>query len=156
HDYQAANDSFREARCDENGQPKAEYRTRTGHLDNHFTVGPAILWSPFLLTAHGGVLLTRAFGFHVAADGFSRPYRIAMAFGTCLYGFLGLLLSFWLANKYVSRIWAFLATIGIWWGSSLPVYMYFNPSWSHAHSAFAVALFLWYWDRTRPARTTSQ
>ena len=35
----------------------------------------------------------------------------------------------------------------------LPVYMYFNPSWSHAHSAFIVALFVWYWDRTRTTRT---
>ena len=34
--------------------------------------------------------------------------------------------------------------------------MYFNPSWSHAHSAFAVALFLWYWNRTRGARTIAQ
>jgi hypothetical protein len=40
--------------------------------------------------------------------------------------------------------------------SSLPVYMYFNPSWSHAQSAFTVALFLWYWDRTRMRRTTGQ
>src|SRR5208337_4131434 len=42
HDYQSANESFREGRLDENGQPKAKFRTRTGHLDNHFTVGPAI------------------------------------------------------------------------------------------------------------------
>jgi hypothetical protein len=34
--------------------------------------------------------------------------------------------------------------------------MYFNPSWSHAHSAFAVALFLWYWDRTRGGRAWAQ
>jgi hypothetical protein len=34
--------------------------------------------------------------------------------------------------------------------------MYFNPSWSHAHSAFMVALFLWYWIRTRAARTWLQ
>jgi hypothetical protein len=27
--------------------------------------------------------------------------------------------------------------------------MYFNPSWSHVHSAFVCALFLWYWDSTR-------
>jgi hypothetical protein len=36
------------------------------------------------------------------------------------------------------------------------VYMYFNPSWSHAHSAFAVALFLWYWDATREGRSLAQ
>ena len=34
--------------------------------------------------------------------------------------------------------------------------MYFNPFWSHAHSAFMVALFLWYWDHTRPNRTMGQ
>jgi len=34
--------------------------------------------------------------------------------------------------------------------------MYFNPSWSHAHSAFAVALFLWYWHQTRDQRTVRQ
>src|SRR5215472_13822660 len=42
-DYQHANPSFRDHRLDESGQPKYLYRTRTGHLVNHFTVGPAIL-----------------------------------------------------------------------------------------------------------------
>src|SRR5882762_8768868 len=59
-DYQSANASFREARLDENGLPKAVFRTQTGHLENHFTIGPAVLWSPFLLVAHGGVLLARS------------------------------------------------------------------------------------------------
>ena len=156
HDYQSANQSFREAHCDENGQPKAEFRTRTGHLDNHFTVGPAMLWAPFLLVTHGGVLLAREVGSKIPADGFSAPYRYAMAVATGLYGFLALLLSYRLARKYVGPTWSFLATFAIWWASSLPVYMYFNPSWSHAHSAFLVALFLWYWDATREQRALAQ
>ena len=156
HDYQFANDSFREIRCDENGRPKPEYRTRTGHLDNHFTVGPAMLWAPFLLVAHAGVLVARALGSTIVADGFSWPYRYAMAFATALYGFLGLFLSYRLARKYEGSLWSFVGTIAIWWGSSLPVYMYFNPSWSHAHSVFAVALFLWYWDATREGRSLAQ
>jgi hypothetical protein len=155
-DYQAANESFREGRLGESGQPKAEFRTVTGHLENHFTVGPAILWSPFLFVAHAGVLLAREFGSSVPADGFSAPYRYAMAFGTVLFGFLALLFSFRLARKYVNPLWAFIATLSIWWASSLPVYMYFNPSWSHAHSAFTAALFLWYWERTRAERTLRQ
>src|SRR5260370_36555189 len=156
HDYIAANTAFREARLDEHGQPKQMFRTRTGHLDNHFTVGPAMLWAPFLLLAHGGVLLARALGSQVAADGFSASYRLAMAFGTALWGFLGLLLAFRLARQYAGDLWAFLATVAIWWASSLPVYMYFNPSWSHAHSAFAVSLFVFYWHQTRGARTLRQ
>jgi len=155
-DYRHANDSFRDQRVDEHGQPRPEFRTSTGHLDNHFSVGPAILWTPFLLLAHAGVVLARALGSSVAADGFSAPYRIAMAFATGLYGFGGLLLSFRLARKYVEERWALLATIAVWWASSLPVYMYFNPSWSHAHSAFAVALFVWYWHETRSSRSLSQ
>ena len=156
HDYQAANEGFREGRLDEYGQPKPEFRTVTGHLDNHFTVGPALLWSPFLLVAHAGVLLAREFGSSVRADGFSAPYRYAMAFGTATYGFLALLFAFRLARKYVNPLWAFIATLTIWWASSLPVYMYFNPSWSHAHSAFTAALFLWYWERTLQERTVGQ
>jgi hypothetical protein len=156
HDYQQANASFRENRLDENGQPTAEFRTRTGHLENHFTVGPAILWAPFLLAAHAGVLLARSFGSAIPADGFSLPYRIAMGLATALYGFLGLFISFRIARKYVDETWALLATLAIWWASSLPVYMYFNPAWSHAHSAFVVALFLWYWHETRDARSLRQ
>jgi hypothetical protein len=156
HDYQSANASFRDARLDENGEPKTVFRTATGHLDNHFTVGPAILWAPFLLVAHGAVLLARVAGSSVAADGFSAPYRIAMAIGTAIYGFLTMLLAVRIARQYVDELWAALAAVAVWWASSLPVYMYFNPSWSHAHSAFVVALFLWYWHETRPRRTVRQ
>jgi hypothetical protein len=155
-DYRHANESFRGQRIDENGQPRSLFRTRTGHLENHFSVGPAILWMPFLLLTHAAVLLARALGSSVAADGFSSPYRITMALATAIYGFLGLLLAFRLARQYVGERWALLATLAIWWASSLPVYMYFNPSWSHAHSSFAVALFLWYWHETRSSRSIAQ
>jgi hypothetical protein len=155
-DWQAANTSFRMGRLDAEGKVKPADYTSTGHLDNHFSVGPAILWSPFLVATHAGVLLYDHLGGGIPADGFSKPYRVTMAIGTALYGFWALVLSFVLARKYVAERWAFLATLGIWFASSLPVYMYFNPSWSHAHSAFTVALFLWYWIRTRPTRTLAQ
>ena len=155
-DYQHGNEGFREARLDAAGIPRAEFRTSTGHLDNHFTVGPAILWAPFLLCAHAGVLVARAAGSGVTADGFSLPYLLAMAFGTLCYGFLALIISYRVACHFVEARWALVATICIWWASSLPVYMYFNPSWSHAHSAFIVALFFWYWLRTREQRSLRQ
>jgi hypothetical protein len=155
-DYVHANQRFREARLDEKNQPRPHFLTATGRLENHFSVGPAILWSPFLLAAHAGVLLARSLGSSVAADGFSAPYRIAMGFATALYGFLALLLSFRLACRYAEWKWAFLATVGVWGASSLPVYMYFNPSWSHAHSAFTVAIFLCYWHKTRGGQSFSR
>jgi len=155
-DYQHGNEGFREARLNANGIPRDEFRTATGHLDNHFTIGPAILWAPFLLCAHAGVLVARATGSHVAADGFSLPYLMAMALGTLCYGFAALCISYRVACRFVEAHWALLATCAIWWASSLPVYMYFNPSWSHAHSAFTVALFFWYWLHTRQQRSLRQ
>ena len=155
-DWLTANDSFRLDRIDAAGQILPDQYTSTGHLDNHFSIGPAILWAPFLIPAHAAVLVSDKLGAAIPPDGFSWPYVDAMAFGTALYGFLALWISFRLARKYLPEKWALLAALGIWFGSSLPVYMYFNPSWSHAHSAFVVALFLWYWDRTRGARTWTQ
>jgi hypothetical protein len=155
-DWRHANRGFAEARVGPDNQLHADQYTTTGRLGNLFTVGPAILWTPFFLLAHLVVLASNALGANIPADGFSLPYRIFVAFGTAVYGFCGLLISYLLARKYLESLWALLATVAVWAGSSLPVYMYFNPFWSHAHSAFIVALFLWYWDRTRANRTWAQ
>ncbi|MGB8541380.1 MAG: hypothetical protein WCD49_07050 [Candidatus Acidiferrales bacterium] len=155
-DWLAANTSYRMGRVDATGNILPAEYTSTGHLNNHFSIGPAILWFPFLLMANAFVHVSRAFGSQIPANGFSFPYILAMALATAFYGFLALWISFQLAKKYVPGKWAFLGTLGIWFASSLPVYMYFNPSWSHAHSAFAAALFFWYWDRTRGERTWRQ
>ncbi|MGB8522240.1 MAG: glycosyltransferase family 39 protein [Candidatus Acidiferrales bacterium] len=155
-DWLDANSSFRMGRVGPDGNINQNQFTVTGHLDNHFTIGPAILWAPFLVTAHLFVEVVHIFGSQVSADGFSSPYRIAMALGTAFYGFLGIWFSFLLAKKYCGEKWAFLGALGVWFASSLPVYMYFNPFWAHAHSAFVVALFLWYWDRTRTERSVAQ
>jgi hypothetical protein len=155
-DYLAANKSFVISHVDAERRILPRMYTKTGYVENHFTIGPAILWAPVMLVVHGSVLLANHFGAHVAADGYSRPYLLAMALTTACYGFLSLCLAFWIARKYFDDHWSFLATVAIWMASSLPVYMYFNPSWSHAFSAFAVALFLWYWERTKLRRTSGQ
>jgi hypothetical protein len=155
-DWTHGNESFEMSRVGPDGKVLADQFSKTGHILNQWTIGPAILWAPFLIAAHCSVLLLDAVGAHFRADGFSSPYLIAMALATALYGFLGLWISFRMACRYFSERWALIATLGIWWGSSYPVYMYFNPSWSHADSAFAVALFLWYWQKTRGSRTLGQ
>lgn len=155
-DWRHANLGFVEARLGSDNQFRLDQYTSTGHIGNLFTIGPAILWAPFFLLAHVMVLVADWFGANIPADGFSLPYRVFVAFGTAFYGFCGLLLSYLLACKYFDSSWALLATLAIWAGSSLPIYMYFNPFWSHAHSVFIVALFLWYWEQTRPNRTSDE
>jgi hypothetical protein len=155
-DWRHANLGFVESRVGSDNQLLSDQYSSTGYIGNLFTAGPAILWTPFFLLAHVTVLVADSFGGHIPSDGFSFPYRVLVAFGTAFYGFCGLLLSYSLARKFLDPSWALLATLGIWAGSSLPVYMYFNPFWAHAHSVFVAALFLWYWDRTRPNRTLGQ
>jgi hypothetical protein len=155
-DYLAGNQSFVMSRVDAQGHLLPGLYTKTGHVENHFSVGPAILWAPVLAPVHLAVLILDHFGAKIPPDGYSRPYVLAMALTTASYGFLSLLLAFRMARKYFDQQCAFLATIGIWLATSLPVYMYFNPSWSHAFSAFSVSLFLWYWDRTKLRRTPAQ
>lgn len=155
-DWRHANPSFRSGRVDPDGRIHADQYTVTGHLDNHFTIGPALIWMPFLVAVHAAVLTANYFGAHIVADGYSWPYLDTMAFITAFCGFFSLFISFKFARKYFPARWAFLAVLGIWFASSLPVYVYFNPSWSHAQSAFIVALFIWYWDRTRAKRRWQQ
>jgi hypothetical protein len=155
-DYLAANKYFVMARFDAQGHLLPEFYTKTGHVENHFSVGPAILWAPAMVAVHLAVLVLDRFGANIPADGYSRPYLLTMGLTTACYGFLSLFFAFQIARKYFDTQWAFLATAGIWLASSLPVYMYFNPSWSHAFSAFSVSLFVWYWDRTKLQRTLGQ
>jgi len=130
--------------------------TKTGHLPNYWSVGPAMMWTPFLVAAHWTVLGLDGLGWHIPADGHSWPYLVAMAGATTLYGFAGLFLSYRLARRYVEERWAFMAILGIWLGTSLPAYIYVQPSLSHAHSAFCSSLFFWYWLRTGSSRTKRQ
>jgi len=135
--------------------PSNPVRT-AGHPPNFYAIGSAMLWAPFVITAHVVVITLNVLGVHISPDGRSWPYMAAMGLATALYAFAGLWLSFLMACKFVEERWAFWATVGIWFGSSLPLYMYKQTSWSHGLSAFATSLFLWYWLRTHEARTNRQ
>jgi hypothetical protein len=143
-------------RRDQNGRITMVRISDTGHIPMHSAIGASLLWMPFIAATHETILALNHFGAHIRADGFSKPYLVTLVAATSLYAFIGLWLSFRLARQYVEERWAFLATIALWLASSLPAYIYVDPAWSHAHSVFAVALFLWYWNRTRQERSAGQ
>ncbi len=98
-DWEHANQSFRMVKLDDEGQVRPQEYTRTGYINNHFAMGSALLWMPFLIVAHLGVVLYNLAGGHVAADGFSPPYLTAMALGTATCAFAGLLMAYRVARK---------------------------------------------------------
>src|SRR5207342_429769 len=72
-DWRHANLNFSQSRTRQDGQLLPEDYTETGYVSNLFTIGPAILWFPFLLFAHLLVLLLNFLGIPIAANGFSIP-----------------------------------------------------------------------------------
>ena len=149
-EYRRADPAFRTEMFDEKGELRREKRTSTGHVDDHWGVGAAALWSPFFLVAHAVVTVARAAGIHWQADGFSLPYRWACAFGTALFGFLSLLIAYQLARRRLSDGAALVGVLVVWGASSLFVYQYLLPFWPFASAAFVGALLLLLWDRPGP------
>jgi len=120
-----------------------ELTTETGLRLNFGTIGSALLWAPMYGVADLGVRVARAAGSPVEADGFSRPYLAAVAFGSAFYGFLAVLLSVFVARRIVGQ--GQVAAAIVWIGTPLPFYMYLAPGMAHACSAFAVAAFVAVW-----------
>lgn len=119
-----------------------ERQTETGRRINFATIGCALLWAPFYAVGDGVARVTGA-----PADGYSKPYVAAVAYGSAIYGFLALVMAILAAQRL--GLTATGAAIAIWLGTPLLFYMYVAPVFAHACSAFAVALFIYVWLRAR-------
>jgi hypothetical protein len=124
---------------------------RSGYHFNFGPIGSALLWSPFYLLAHAGVLLARAGGASIPADGLARPYEAAACYGSALYGLAGLLLIHHALRRFAAtkEPAATLSVLTLWLGTPVVSYMTVAPGFSHACSLFAVALLLCLWLRAR-------
>jgi hypothetical protein len=117
----------------------------TGRHINFAPLGTALFWAPAYLLAHGGVLVARALGAPVAADGFSRPYVMAVCYASWAYGIAALLL----LHRALVRFGGFPdpaaagATAAVLWGTPLLYYVTLGPGFSHAVSLFVITLLLW-------------
>jgi hypothetical protein len=119
-----------------------ELTTETGRRINFGTIGCALLWSPFYAAGDAVAHVT-----HAPIDGYSKPYVAAVAYGSAVYGFLAVVLAILCAAELELK--AVGAAIAVWLGTPLLFYMYVAPPFSHACSAFAVALFTYTWLRAR-------
>ena len=150
--YRQADPFFKGMMFDAGGRPRAEQLTVTGRLGDQWSVGPAVLWSPWFLAAHGAVTLMRQWRPDLAADGYTWPYRYACAIGTAVYGFLALLLARRAADLLGLARSSTTAMLVVWAASPLPVYQYFLPFHVHALAAFTVSWFVYKWLRIREPR----
>jgi hypothetical protein len=109
--------------------------TRTGHLANHWTVGPAIVWSPLYLIAD----LVRDLS-DSPRNGVSLPYNLAAVFTSACAGLVALAAAMRIARRYCMNHAVVGAAIATWLGSTLLFYSLIHATMAHAVSAAMSAL----------------
>lgn len=130
--------------------PRNLFTTSTGRMANVVSVGPAILWSPFValvaLVAGAGNWLGL---WQVPMDGIATPYQVAAGVAGVIYATLGALLIRRIVESLFPGSLALWATAAAWFSTSALYYSLVSPAYSHATSMFAVASFTWAWLRRR-------
>src|SRR5258708_29685973 len=74
--------------------------TKTGHAESAWTIGPAIVWSPFFAVGHVVATRLHAKGLDVSTDGTSFPYRQAVILASLFYGLLGCWFAYRLTRRF--------------------------------------------------------
>jgi len=127
--------------------------TKTGHAESAWTIGPAIVWSPFFAVGHVVATRLHAKGLDVSTDGTSFPYRQAVCVASLFYGLLGCWFAFRLTRLFYPPSFAAPAVALTIAGSFMVWYLVKEPSMTHAASMASVAGFTWMWAATRERRT---
>jgi hypothetical protein len=121
-------------------------RTETGLVFNAQSVGPAIVWAPFVLGAHGYVRFTHWLGGPLGApDGLGGPYLRATLIGTATLAVLGTL---WLGralSRRFTRIEVACAMAAAALGSPVPYYVVISPAMAHGLEYGVACIFLAVW-----------
>ena len=126
----------------------AERLTLTGKVANLYSVGPSILWSPFLLAAH--YLPISRYGNQsnpYNLPGFGWPYDQTIFIASAFFLLLGLIFTYLSLRQYFSDKIAFLSATAVWLLSPLYFYLIYEPSMSHVLSFFAVAGMIFFYLR---------
>jgi len=131
-------------------------RSETGHAENMVALGSAVLWLPFYLMGHALTLLVNWLGVELPTDGWSPLYRAMIQVGSSTYGGVCLLLCYATCRRRFSHESGRQAAMLVWLGTPFLYYVFYLGAYAHVNGAFCVALFVWFWDRTRLRRTSGQ
>lgn len=138
-----------------NGIPIFKSATATGHLGNHWTVGPALLWYPAFVAADAARAVLPSFR-HFHRDGVVLPYNLAIVAASALAGLGTLLAGYAVCRRWLPARDAAIGAIATWFGSTLLWYSIRDAAMSHAVSALACALVVWLSIRLRDEVTSDR
>jgi len=115
------------------------FKTANGNTVMKYSIGMAILESPFFFIAHAAA---KTLGY--PQDGLSRPYQVAIQFGALLISFLGLWLIRRLLLFYYSDVIVALCLFVLVVGTNYLNYSAIDGALTHTWLFTLYALLLWY------------
>jgi hypothetical protein len=124
-------------------------RSAVGRPTNLMSIGPALLWSPFFLLACAAAALFGPFGGAIPLDGVAPIFPLSVGVAGIVYATLGAYLCSRAAQLLFDGEAGFWAALVAWLASPAIYYSLVSPSYSHATSLFACALFCFVWLRSR-------
>lgn len=120
-----------------------------GEPTSRFPLGLSLLWVPGVVLTHLGVLVARAAGASIEADGLGVVYQASATATSFALVVAGLLLTERLLRPRFGAAITFLSVAGIWLATPLHFYSTANPSMSHGPASFLAALLLVTWVAAR-------
>ena len=121
-------------------------KTKTGQLDVPHPIGPALVWAPWLVVAHGLSKIANVFGADIPGHGYTMFHQRIVFLSSPLFALCAALFGFWIARRFVGGRWAPLyGVIVALLGTSLLCYATVVPSYGHAMDAGCCGAFLGLW-----------
>ncbi len=113
--------------------------TENGKLFIKYTCGMAILYSPFFAAAHLYAKNSDSY----KADGFSKPYKVSLIFGSLIYLVISLFFISKVLRFYFSDIVCSVTILILFLGSNLFHYLTGSMTYSHGFSFALISVFMY-------------
>jgi hypothetical protein len=123
-------------------------RTRRGLRANHWSVGPACLWSATIVPAHAILMAVAGHGGRWRPDGYTLPYQLLVGLTTVLASVLGLGLLYGICRRYARPSRASLAAALLTLGTPIVYYSTIEVTMAHGPATVFLAGLVWYWLKT--------
>ena len=109
---------------------------------NVFTLGPAILWTPFYFLTKSIGLFLNLFGLQIDLNPWGKFFQYGIMYSAVVYTLLSLYLLYLLLVRFFERKIAFFSTWLLLVSTNLFYYTIFEPSMSHVYDLFTFTLFI--------------
>ncbi len=129
---------FRRENIDKFGELIWPVETPTGRQAIVTTTGMAFLYSPFFAAAHLAAKISS-----YEADGYSRPYRVALTFGALFYLWAGLIFMQRVLRRYFGEYIVAATILAIALGTNLFYYSSYEAAMTHVYNFALIAVFIW-------------